>query len=42
MVDQAQHRIQEAMTSLVDDLDRTFLRGMQVSLHILSLIWYAS
>lgn len=30
MVDQAQHRIQEAMTALVDDLDKTYLRGMQV------------
>ena len=30
MVDQAQHRIQEAMTGLVDDLDRTYLRVMQV------------
>ncbi|KAG7175973.1 protein FAM136A-like [Homarus americanus] len=29
MVDQAQFRIQEAMTALVDDLDKTYLRGMQ-------------
>lgn len=30
MVEQAQFRIQEAMTALVDDLDKTYLRGMQV------------
>ncbi|KAG0713193.1 Protein FAM136A [Chionoecetes opilio] len=34
MVDQAQHRIQEAMTALVDDLDKTFLRGMQRTMHL--------
>ncbi|KAK7073389.1 hypothetical protein SK128_020357 [Halocaridina rubra] len=34
MVDQAQHRIQEAMTGLVDDLDKTYLRGMQRSMHL--------
>ncbi|KAK8381970.1 hypothetical protein O3P69_015167 [Scylla paramamosain] len=34
MVDQAQHRIQEAMTSLVDDLDKTYLRGMQRTMHL--------
>jgi len=34
MVDQAQTRIQEAMTTLVDDLDKTYLRGMQKSMHL--------
>ncbi|MCL4140110.1 UNVERIFIED_CONTAM: hypothetical protein GTU68_036858 [Idotea baltica] len=34
MVDQAQSRIQGAMTSLVDELDRSFLRGMQKSMHL--------
>ncbi|XP_050738211.1 protein FAM136A-like isoform X2 [Eriocheir sinensis] len=34
MVDQAQHRIQEAMTALVDDLDKTYLRGMQRTMHL--------
>ncbi|KAK4305497.1 hypothetical protein Pmani_022603 [Petrolisthes manimaculis] len=34
MVDQAQTRIQEAMTTLVDDLDKTYLRGMQRSMHM--------
>ncbi|XP_066955214.1 protein FAM136A isoform X1 [Macrobrachium rosenbergii] len=36
MVDKAQHRIQEAMTALVDDLDKTYLRGMQKSMHLCS------
>ncbi|XP_068202357.1 protein FAM136A isoform X2 [Palaemon carinicauda] len=36
MVDKAQHRIQEAMTGLVDDLDKTYLRGMQRSMHLCS------
>ncbi|XP_071516190.1 protein FAM136A isoform X1 [Panulirus ornatus] len=34
MVEQAQFRIQEAMTALVDDLDKTYLRGMQRAMHI--------
>ncbi|XP_042243051.1 protein FAM136A-like isoform X2 [Homarus americanus] len=34
MVDQAQFRIQEAMTALVDDLDKTYLRGMQKAMHL--------
>ncbi|XP_037786137.1 protein FAM136A-like isoform X2 [Penaeus monodon] len=34
MVDQAQHRIQEAMTTLIDDLDKEYLRGIQRSMHL--------
>ncbi|XP_076068214.1 protein FAM136A-like isoform X1 [Oratosquilla oratoria] len=34
MVDDAQHKIQGAMTALVDELDRTFLRNMQKRMHL--------
>jgi len=34
MVENAQNKIQEAMTKLVDDLDRTYLRNMQRSMHL--------
>ncbi|XP_045622214.1 protein FAM136A isoform X2 [Procambarus clarkii] len=34
MVEQAQFRIQEAMTALVDDLDKTYLRGIQRTMHM--------
>ncbi|XP_018011563.1 protein FAM136A isoform X1 [Hyalella azteca] len=34
MAEKAQIRIQESMTSLVDDLDKSFLRGMQRTMHL--------
>ncbi|RXG70430.1 hypothetical protein Avbf_05892 [Armadillidium vulgare] len=34
MVDQAQFRIQEAMTSLVNEIDKSILRSMQRSMHL--------
>ncbi|KAB7507462.1 hypothetical protein Anas_02093 [Armadillidium nasatum] len=34
MVDQAQSRIQEAMTSLVNEIDKSILRSMQRSMHL--------
>ncbi|KAK8753041.1 hypothetical protein OTU49_002201 [Cherax quadricarinatus] len=38
MVEQAQVRIQEAMTALVDDLDKTYLRGIQRAMHLCAAV----